>query len=228
MLRNRMRSAAFLVLFAIALSDSTAAQTVSEEQLLQAAVEAQQHGDLRTAIRDYRKYLTSNPSSPDVLANLGAALVGLGEFDAAIATYESALKKTSFQSRNSPLDLALAHYKKQDFSNAARELEAIHRSDPRNLRVAILLGNCYLQLNRPDNAVAILSTLSQNHPGELDLDYVLGSALIKSGKKREGAGLLERVGTKGSSADAYLLAGATYLDLSDFESAHRDLEAALN
>lgn len=226
MLRNRMRSVARLSLLVFVLSHSAKAQTVNAEQLLRTAVDAQQKGDLATAIRDYRAYLSTNPDSAEVLANLGTAFAGLGEFDQAIAAYKLALTKDHSNS-GILLNLTLAYYKKQDFSDAAGHLETLYRSNPRNLRVAILLGNCYLQLNRPNRAVIVLSALSRVHPDELDLNYVLGSALIKEGKKRVGVTLLERVAAKGNSADAYLLAGATLLDLNDFESAHRDLEAAL-
>ena len=60
-----------------------------------------------------------------------------------------------------------------------------------------------------------------------DFEYVLGTALLQAGDRREGAQKLSALAEQTQSADAYLLAGSTFLDLNDFEHARTDLEAAL-
>ena len=60
-----------------------------------------------------------------------------------------------------------------------------------------------------------------------DFEYVLGTALLQAGKRREGAEKLSKLAKQTKNADAYLLAGSTFLDLNDFEHARIDLEAAL-
>lgn len=50
----------------------------------------------------------------------------------------------------------------------------------------------------------------------MDFEFVVGSALIKTGRRRDGVARMEKVTQSGPSPDAYLLAGATPLDLNEF------------
>ena len=62
----------------------------------------------------------------------------------------------------------------------------------------------------------------------MDFEYVLGSALIKTkGRRREGVARIEKVAKAGSGAGDYALAGATLLELNEYEQARKDLEEAL-
>jgi tetratricopeptide (TPR) repeat protein len=56
---------------------------------------------------------------------------------------------------------------------------------------------------------------------------VLGTALLQSGSRREGAAKLEKVAESTHSPDSYLLAGSTLLAINEVERARTDLEAAL-
>jgi tetratricopeptide (TPR) repeat protein len=69
-----------------------------------------------------------------------------------------------------------------------------------------------------------LETANSSNP---DFEYILGAALIKAGHRREGVSRVEKAAQLGNSADAYVLAGATLLDLNEFEPARHDLETAL-
>jgi|HubBroStandDraft_1064217.scaffolds.fasta_scaffold29395_2 tetratricopeptide (TPR) repeat protein len=202
------------------------AQQPDPEQLLNSAIEAQQHGDYQTAIRDYRKLLELRPNTVEAKVNLGAALVHVGDFDGAIAMYKSALP--SMSQKNGVLrDLALAYYKKGDFQNANEQFEALHTAQPNDIRITILLGDTDVRLGKPATAVTLLEPLENTNSHNLDFEYAYGFALIKAGKRRDGVERIEKVAKSGNSADSYLLAGSTRLDLNDFEAARTDLEAAL-
>jgi len=203
-----------------------AAQDATPDQLFQRGIEEQQHGDFSAAIRDYRKVLELRPGDVQAKVNLGAALVHVGQFDEGIASYRSALP--SLKDKNPVLmNLALAFYKKGDFENAREQFEILRDSSPDDVRVAILLGDSDLRVGKSDAALQLLEPLETKYAQNMDFEYVLGSALIKSGKRREGITHIERVAQAGPSADAYLLAGATLLDLNEFELARKDLEEAL-
>jgi tetratricopeptide (TPR) repeat protein len=203
-----------------------AAQDATPEQLFQRGIEEQQRGDFDAAIRDYRRVIELRPADVQAKVNLGAALAHVGQFNEAIATYRSALP--SLKDKNPVLlNLALAYYKKGDFENARQQFEILRDSRPDDVRVAILLGDSDLRLNKSEAALQLLQPLEQKYAQNMDFEYVLGSALIKSGKRREGIPLIEKVAKAGPSADAYLLAGATWLDLNEFELARKDLEEAL-
>ena len=230
-----MRAVLTLILLTL-LAAQSPAQEPNPDQLLGRAIDAQQRGDYQSAIRDYRKLLKLRPNTVEAKVNLGAALAHVGDFDAAIAMYRSALPQLSEKS-NSPsnvsqknavlLNLALAYYKKGDFESAAEQFDTLHQANPRDVRVAILLGDSDVRLGKPATAVELLEPLEPANAQNLDLEYAYGTALIKVGKRRDGVARIEKVAKAGNSADAYFLAGSTFLDLNEFESARRDLDAAL-
>ena len=125
------------------------------------------------------------------------------------------------------LNLGLAYYKKGDFENARQQFETLHLANPRDIRVAILLGDADVRVGKADAAVTMLDPFEATNGNNLDFQYVYGSALLHAGRRREGVSRVEQVAQAGNSADAYLLAGATRLQMDDFEPARRDLEEAL-
>jgi tetratricopeptide (TPR) repeat protein len=202
------------------------AQTLNPDQLFRDAVDAQQRGDFETAVRDYREVLKVRPNAVEARVNLGAALAHEGQFDAAIAEYRSALRGLSDKTAVL-IDLGLAYYKKGDWENARDQFQLVHRAQPKNARIALLLGDTYLRLKEPTAAVTLLTPLESENSENMDLEYVLGSALIQTGQRREGVSRIEKSAAASNSADAYMLAGSTLLQINEFEEARRDLEAAL-
>jgi tetratricopeptide (TPR) repeat protein len=206
--------------------DAAFAQQPTPDSLLNSAIAEQQHGDYPAAIRDYRKLLKLRPNMVEAEVNLGAALVHVGDFDGAIAMYRAALPATS-QKNAVLLNLALAYYKKGDFVHAGEEFETLHTAQPKDVRIAILLGDTDVHLGKAPAAIALLEPLDNENAQNLDFQYAYGAALIQAGRRRDGVARMEKVAKSGQSADAYLLAGSALLDLNEFESARRDLDAAL-
>jgi tetratricopeptide (TPR) repeat protein len=204
-----------------------AAQETNPDQLLKQAIEEQQQGDLPGAIRDYRKVLELRPSEVEAKVNLGAALAKAGQYDEAITIDRSAL--TSLKNKNPVLlNLALAYYKKGDFEHAREQFEILHDAQPNALQVVILLGDSDLRTGKSDAALTLLEPLETKYAQNMDFEYVLGSALINTkGRRRDGVARMEKVGKAGSGADAYMIAGATLLQLNEYEQARKDLEEAL-
>jgi len=214
-----------VVVCALVISCCALAQEANVERLFQSAVEAQQRGDLTTAVQKYQQILQLQPNAFDARVNLAVALVRLGRFDEAIDDYRLALK---IQPANTAarLNLALAYYKKGDLPSALHEFDSLHHATPGDTRVAVLLGDCYSRLGHNDQAIDLLTPLEEAQPGDMDLVYVLASALIGVGKLRKGAALMEQVAQNGNSADAYLLAGKARLKLNEYVPARQDLESA--
>lgn len=210
---------------ALVISCCALAQKANIDRLFQSGVEAQQRGDLTTAVRDYQQILKLQPNAFDPRVNLAVALVRLGRFDEAIDDYRLALK---IQPANTAarLNLALAYYKKGDLPSALHEFDSLHQATPGDTRVAVLLGDCYSRLGHNDQTIALLTPLEKAHADDMDLTYVLASALISAGKLRNGAALMEQVAQHGNSADAYLLAGKARLKLDEYVLARQDLESA--
>jgi tetratricopeptide (TPR) repeat protein len=217
-----MRPAVYAFLFASAAF--AAGQTTSD--LLQQAISAHQKGDLASAARDYRLVLERRPRSVQVRINLGAALAGLGELDQAI----SVLSAAPDGDRDNPeirLNLALAYHGKDDLPAAIKELELIPAGRRGDLRIVTLLADCYLRTGSPGKALSIIRPAITVHPDDADLNYQAGMALVRSGQTEKALDPLERAGRAGHNADAWLLAGATALDLGQVQRARDDLEIAL-
>ena len=189
-------------------------------------VDAQQRGDLKTAIEEYRKALSIRPRFPEARANLGAALAATGDFDGAIKedrlAIENAPDKIAVRK-----NLALAYYKKGDCEHASTEFEAVHAARASDLAATMLLGYCDLKLHRAEKAVGLLIPLEKANQNDMDFEYVLGSALIQTGKEAEGVPRMERVAQTTRSAEAYAIAGSARLNLTEFKQARIDLDAAL-
>ncbi|SPE25541.1 putative TPR repeat-containing protein [Acidobacteriia bacterium SbA2] len=202
------------------------AQEASADELLKRAINAQQHGDYSEAITQYHKVLQLRPSDVEAEVNLGAALAHEGRYDEAIEMYRSAL--SSLKNNNMVrLNLALAYYKKGDFEHAREQFTALHNARPDDVRTLILLGDTDLHLEKPDSAIALLEPPESKFSQNTDFEYVLGRALIMTGRRRDGVTRLEKAAQSGLSPDSYLLAGATLLDLDEYEPARKDLEEAL-
>ncbi len=203
-----------------------AAQEANPDVLLKHAIDAQQHGDYSQAISDYRKVLEARPNDVEAKVNLGAALAHVGQYDEAIEMYRAALP--ALKNKNMVLmNLALAYYKKGDFEHAREQFAVLHDLQPNDVRTIILLGDTQLHLGKPEDARSLLEPLEEKFASNMDFEYVLGSALIKTNRRRDGIARIEKVAQSGPSPDAYLLAGATLLDLNEFELARKDLEEAL-
>jgi tetratricopeptide (TPR) repeat protein len=218
----------FLALGLLAAAGQTPAQapSVNVDELLSSGIAAQQHGDYKTAIEDYRKVLALQPGLAEARANLGAALAAAGQFDAAIEEDTRALaaapNKTAVR-----MNLGLAYYKKGDMAHAHSEFEAVHAARPFDLSAAVLLGYTDIKLDKEADAAALLAPLEPGHESNMDLEYVLAYALIQTGKETEGIPRMEKVARATRSADAYVIAGSTHLNRREFREARIDLDAAI-
>jgi tetratricopeptide (TPR) repeat protein len=219
-----MRIAVLLLFLSTALAS---AQQPGTDRLFGSAIEAQQRGDYTTAIEDYQKLLKLRPKMVEARVNLGAALAHTGRFDEAIAQYELALPDVPDKNAVH-MNIGLAYYKKGDLADAIREFKTVQTSRPLDPQLAILLGDSEVRSGKGADAVAMLTPLEAENAGNPDFEYVMGTALVAAGNQRDGAARLEKVAQSTNSADAYFLAGSTYLSLNEFEHARKDLEAALN
>lgn len=201
-------------------------QESSPEQLLSRAIEEQQSGDLAAAIRDYQAVLAVRPATLAARVNLGAALARSGQLDAAIAQYQEALKLAP-EAGSVHLDLGLAYSRKGDLPHALEQYQAAHQASPQEVRIAILLGDAQARSGKAADAVAMLTPLEAANAANPDFEYALGESLIRARHPRDGAARLEKSAAQTNSADAWMLAGSTLLQLNEFQQARRDLDNAM-
>ncbi len=150
-----------------------------------------QAADLETAVRAYREHLARNPGDAKVRSNLGAALAALGRYGEAIEAYKEALALAPAD-LVIRLNLALAYYKSADIPRAAEELDTLHREQPGDLRTTLLLADCRLRLGEYETVAGLLRPVESADPENQAVLYMLGMALIRSGKPEEGQQRVER------------------------------------
>ncbi len=199
----------------------------TSEQTLQHAMVLYQSGDLDGAIRAYREYLAAQPDSIAARSNLGAALARAGRYEEAIAEYNHALEK----SPGNPallLNLGLAYYKTGRPAEAAARFEQAAALAPQfKDQVTLLLASCYNSLGKYKEATALLAPLEKEKSADPAFDYLYGTALIGGGQNAGGAVVLDRILSRGDSAEARLLQGTLKMQAHDFDGARAELEKAI-
>ena len=202
------------------------AQAVDPRADLREAVELHQAGKYPEAIDAYRKFLKAHPEFGPVRSNLGAALAHEGRFEEAIREYSLAL---SSDPRNVPvrLNLALAYYKSGDIAQAIGNLEKVHEADPANMQAAQLLGSCYLAAGQNAKVIALLEPLVTVSTDDMGAVYLMGTALVRDNQANRGQLWLDRILSKGETAEARLLMGTAKLAANEVSAARVDLEKAV-
>ena len=206
------------------------AQTHEIDQKLiaiaQAALKAQQEGQLTQAEAGYRTFLEAEPRNVEVLANLGVVYAGLGRYDDAIATYRKALDISSL---NTPIrmNLGLAYYKAARCPDALAEFEFALQSDPRLYSAQLLSADCHMQLGQYPKAIALLTPIAADHADDAAFNYVMGMSLLQNKQANEGAPYLDRILKQGDSAEARLLMGAALRSGSDYIGARDEFARAV-
>jgi tetratricopeptide (TPR) repeat protein len=196
------------------------------ESALREGTLAQEHGDLKTAIADFKRALTLNPDSIQAHANLGAALAAAGQLDAAIEEDSHVLELTP-QNDAVRMNLAMAYYRTGNWNQARVEFERLHAAHPTDLNTAILLGYTYNKLNRQWETAALLAPMEPGHENDYQFEYVYAYALIASGKPDQGLPRMEKLARAKNSAEAWLLAGSARFYGGEMKIAREDLDAAV-
>ncbi len=192
-----------LLVSALALPTHAQAQPAGPDPHYQKGVELQKAGKLPEAVAEYEASLKKG-SRLEVLANLGAALAGLGRYEEAIIRYNEALKLAP----GHPMvlfNLGASYYKSGNLQMAAESFEQACKADPSNVRSQILVGDCRLQLGEYRKAIEILEPLEQKNPQDLTLAYLLGSAYMKDRQLDKGQRQLEKILKNGESAETHLM-----------------------
>ena len=221
--------ASYFLLFTLgfhAAAGQTAKPATPAGELLRAGIAAEQHGDNRAAIEDFRKALALQPKMVEARAGLGEALAATGQFDEAIAQDLQALEGAPDKNAVR-MNLATAYFKKNDLANARVQGERVHAAAPSDIAAAVLLGSIYIKMGREAEAVDLLAPLEQGHETDMELEYMLGFGLIQTGRDKEGVPRMEKVAQARHLASAYLIAGASHLHNGEMEGARADLDAAM-
>jgi tetratricopeptide (TPR) repeat protein len=184
------------------------------------ALRLHQSGNLAEAEREYRACAAAEPGRVDVRSNLGAVLAKEGRYQEAIDQYRQALPGAGpWVAPSLRFNLALAYYKSAQIGQAVAEFETLHTLRPGDPNLALLLGDCYLRTGEFAKAVDLLARFDNPSGEQAAVDYVLGMALIRSGRIQEGQLHVDRILRKGESAEGRLLLGSALFARRDYPRA---------
>jgi tetratricopeptide (TPR) repeat protein len=190
------------------------------------ALELQQAGDYAAAVDAYRAFLKAYPNDADAISNLGVVLVRLGRYDEAIEEYKAAEHLRPGDLRIN-LNLALAYQKSGRLKEATTKLEELHSQAPQARQISLLLADSALQLGQNDRVITLLEPLEHDDPSDLATAYMLGTALIREHRIKDGEVLLDRILRNGDSPEARFLLGTQYYESGNYPAAVKELASAI-
>jgi tetratricopeptide (TPR) repeat protein len=179
-------------------------------------------------MREYQACIAAEPNRVEARSNLGAVLVKLGRYQDAIDQYQAALKIAAPDvAPRLRFNLALAYYKAFQIPEAAAEFETLHRAQPADLNLALLLADCRLRTGEFQKAIDLLTPLEASQPDQPALDYILGMALIRNGRVTEGQLRVDRILRRGDSAEGHFLLGTALFTAGNYPGAVTELAKAV-
>lgn len=204
------------------------AQTGAEDPqaLARHALEQQQQGHYAAAADSYRALLKLVPDEVGAHVNFGVVLVNLGQYDEAIAEYERADKLLPGDPRIA-LNLALAYEKSGRLQEAEKRFETLHTAMPQEKKITMLLADCHLQMGEDGKVIELLQPIETQDADDLGLAYMLGMALLHQQRIEEGQRLLDRILSRGDTAEARFLLGTRMFESGDFPAAVKQLRSAI-
>jgi tetratricopeptide (TPR) repeat protein len=204
------------------------AQTGAEDPqaLARHALDQQQQGQYAAAADSYRALLKLVPDEVGAHVNFGVVLVNLGQYDEAIAEYERADKLLPGDPRIA-LNLALAYEKSGRLQEAEKRFETLHTAMPQEKKITMLLADCYLQMGEDRKVIELLQPIETQDADDLGLAYMLGMALLHQQRIEEGQRLLDRILSRGDTAEARFLLGTRMYESRDFPAAVKQLRSAI-
>jgi tetratricopeptide (TPR) repeat protein len=202
-------------------------QTTDVDALLSRALVLHQSGDLEGAAAAYELVLRSMPGATRVRSNLGAVYARLGRYDDAIEQYRKALVgeeggDAELQIRQ---NLTIALYKAGRLEEAATEAEALHRAQPANRNMLLLLCDIDLRLGKQDTVVDLLTPLAAESADDKAVAYLLGTALLAKNEVAAAQRIIDRV-FRDDSPEGHVLFASLYMKRGDCVNALAELERA--
>jgi tetratricopeptide (TPR) repeat protein len=199
-------------------------------QLFKDAMALQQAGHYDEAIAAYRKFLQDNPDAGAIRSNLGACLAHEARYTEAVSEYTLALNadpdKVSIR-----LNLGLALYKAGQVASAIQQFEVVYaalpESHPDHQRVLVLLAECHLRQGEFDRVVALLQPIEATGAEDSNVDYILGTALLRQGDTDRGAQLIDRLLKNGDTAGAHMLMAYTQWKAREMQKALIEVNQAI-
>jgi len=151
-------------------------------------------GNYRDAVRELERARATFPMTVHLARELGRALGGLGEVDAAVATYRAAIERAGAEGDTYLLrqELGRLYHEQKKYAQSAEELELARRRNPSDPSLRVNLGAAYLGGGRLEDAAAEFEAALAIKPDLLSALRNLGVLYLRSGRLEDAVGVLSR------------------------------------
>lgn len=189
-------------------------------------VNLQQQGNIDAAVGHFQQAIELDPNFCDAMDNLGQILRSQGKIDEAIEWYKKSIEVAP-NNTVARQNLAFAYQTQGQIENAIAEYQKIIEIDPNEAEGYYGLGNLYLNLNRPQEAIPLLQQAESlyekdSSPFLSDARFSLGVAHYITKDSEKARDYFESIYT-GMETNPYL---NYYLGLCYLSPEIKDLEAA--
>ncbi|HEY6767593.1 MAG TPA: tetratricopeptide repeat protein, partial [Candidatus Sulfotelmatobacter sp.] len=168
---------ALILLAALALGKPATAQSSDLADLSSQGQAALGDQQFDRAARLYEQIVKLNPRSAEAHSNLGLALYMAAQYPRAIGEFQKALEFDPHLDHTKVL-LALSYFDSGEVARATPLLEKAYRTQKDDPVVAAHLGLAYMQQQKDDKALAVLSHWVELEPNSPDALYFKGKAAV--------------------------------------------------
>lgn len=210
-----------LILFCVAAPFSSFSQTAnpdSTEKSFQAAMAAQDRGDLAAAESLLRQLHSKHPGIFAVDESLGLLYVNQQKFEAALPLLESAAKEQP-SSDAAHANLGAAYYQLHKNHQALVEFQTAARLNPTNAGTQESLGRLLMEQHQPAQAAQAFQAAIKLNPDKADLILDRAQALIQSDQPSQAATELQSMPGVEQSAPAQSLLAEAEEKLGSYQKA---------
>jgi len=172
---------------------------------------------------------TAFAQQEDAALSAARSLLQQGKYDEAIAQLKGlAARQPALRGVNH--ELGVAHYRKEEYLEAAKYLQNAWNENPEDRDAAQLLGLSNYSSGRPAEAIPALERVRSWHPNaNIDAIYILGLCYVMTKRYPEARQTFAQLyGVDAESAAAHLLLGRMLLRQGFDPAAESEIKAALS
>lgn len=200
--------------------------TTAMEHEFQAAMAAQNSGDLTRAASLLLDLHARHPGLFPVDESLGMLYAAQDKYAKALPFFEAAVHEDS-SSDVAHANLGAAYFKLHRNAQALSEFQEAVQLNPRNASTQQSLGELWMEAHQPARAADAYAVALQLRPDDADLLLAQAQALDAAGKSRQARTLLEGWSGAGESAPAQVLLGSLAEKAGDYRQAGKHYSLAV-
>lgn len=200
--------------------------TKSPLRRLQDAVRLQQAGRLEEAVAAYREYLARGEPLPEIWSNLGTAYAGLGDLREAVEAYQNALALAP-TSADIQRNLGLAYYKMGKLGSARKWFARAGAARREGWSAALRPADVQFRQGEYETVIETLQPFREMASSKETVAYLVGTALIRSGRGGEGQLYVDAILRNGESGVAHLMLASAHVMGGDLRQAVAEVEKAI-